>query len=434
MKRNKVMFFTVVCLMTLIAVQVWAKIPGNGTNPEAVEKVKSGSLKTANASWWGFDENDATASLQAAIDSGAETVVVPNMGKDWVVRPISLAGGQEVIFENGTVVTAKKGEYKSGNDCLFRASEKTGIVLRGYGAVLRMQKDDYMTPAYSKAEWRMVLCINSCTNVKVLGLTLKDSGGDGIYLGVAGTKQLFNKKILIKDVICENNYRQGISVISASGIRIENCIFKTTWGTAPEAGIDLEPNKPEEKLENCVIKNCRFENNRGAGIAFWLGPLNAASQPISVTIENCRVTSDRGDGIFVGGIKDDGPAGSILFKNCTVEDVDGYGLLLSGKSSDRAFVSIEKCVFRRTARHDLFTKPLSIAIRSNVSVKRQGGVKFYNCTVEDDRDRPFLSVSDNGTGAVLSSVTGTIKVANPNGARMELGNNVEKVDLKVKLK
>ncbi len=434
MRRKSIVALSIVCMLVCAEGSSWAKIPGNEKNPDAVAKVQSGSLKTANAAWWGFDENDATVALQSAVDSGAKTVIVPNMGKDWIVRPINLAGGQEVIFEKGAVVTAKKGEYKGGNDCLFGASEKSGIVLRGYGAVLRMQKDDYMTPAYSKGEWRMVLRLNSCTNVKILGLTLKDSGGDGIYLGVAGNKQLYNKNILIKDVICENNYRQGISVISASDLLIENCIFRTTWGTAPEAGIDLEPNKPEEKLENCIIKNCRFENNRGAGIAFWLGPLNAGSSPISVTFENCRVTSDRGDGIFIGGIQDNGPEGTIRFKNCIVEDVDGYGLLLSGKSSDRAYVSFNGCVFRRTARHDLFTKPISIAVRSNAAVKRQGGVEFNNCRVEDDKDRPFFSVSDNGSGTGLHMVNGSMKVANPYGARTELGPNTEKVDIRVKTK
>ena len=227
---------------------------------------------------------------------------------------------------------------------------------------------------------------------------------------------------------------KAVRALNGVDLKIENCVFRTTWGTAPEAGIDLEPNHPEERLENCMIRNCRFENNRGAGIAFWLGPLSAKSPPISITFENCRVSSDRGGGIFVGGIKDDGPMGTIRFRNCVVEDVDGYGLLLSGKSADRAFVSFEKCAFRRTARHDIFTKPISIAARNNVAVTRLGGVRFDNCRVEDDRDRPFLSISDNGTGAGLSLVTGSITVVNPHGARMEPGPEAEKVELKVKSK
>ena len=31
---------------------------------------------------------------------------MPNVGKDWVVRPLTLVGDQELVFEEGTVVTA----------------------------------------------------------------------------------------------------------------------------------------------------------------------------------------------------------------------------------------------------------------------------------------------------------------------------------------
>lgn len=49
----------------------------------------------------GFDEDDATHALQSAIDSGTKKVVVPNLGTDWNVRPIRLAGDQELVLEQG---------------------------------------------------------------------------------------------------------------------------------------------------------------------------------------------------------------------------------------------------------------------------------------------------------------------------------------------
>ena len=45
-------------------------IPGNIPSPEAVREVAEGRRATANAAWWGFDAEDATQALQAAIDSG----------------------------------------------------------------------------------------------------------------------------------------------------------------------------------------------------------------------------------------------------------------------------------------------------------------------------------------------------------------------------
>ena len=51
-------------------------------NPQAVLEVLDGKRTEASAAWWGFDENDATEALQSAINSGAEKLIVPNMGKD----------------------------------------------------------------------------------------------------------------------------------------------------------------------------------------------------------------------------------------------------------------------------------------------------------------------------------------------------------------
>jgi hypothetical protein len=411
-----------------------AALPGNEKSPEAVNRVISGKLKTANAAWWGFDAADATESIQSAINSGAKKVIIPNMGRDWIVRPIQLAGDQEVFFEKGTAVTAKKGEFRGGNDSLFRAVGKSNIVLRGYGALLRMQKQDYMNPPYSKAEWRMVLDFDSCTGIRILGLTIKDSGGDGIYLGVDKSGQLYNKNVLIRDVICDNNYRQGISVISAEDLTIENCTFRNTGGTAPEAGIDLEPNFPDERLTRCVIRNSTFVDNRGAGIQFWLGQFSSKTADISVTIENCRVTSDKGGGIFVGGIRGDGPGGLIDFRKCTVENTAQYGLLLYAKSADRALARFTDCTWKNTAAGEGSdsVSPFIVSLCKRGETDRQGGAEWINCSLDDSRNRPFLTATSDTTGYGVYSLKGTLKVSGPGGGRMDLGDKSGEIDVMVK--
>ncbi len=85
----------------------------NIKNPEAVQEVLVGKRTEANAAWWGFNEEDVTTALQSAIESGAKKVIVPNMGKDWIVRSIHLVSNQEIEFEEGVVITAKRGDFKS---------------------------------------------------------------------------------------------------------------------------------------------------------------------------------------------------------------------------------------------------------------------------------------------------------------------------------
>ena len=267
-------------------------------NAKAVAEVLAGKRTTASAAWWGFDEANATAALQGAIRSGAKRVIVPNMGKPWMVDPLLLESDQEIVFETGTVVEARKGSFRGVDDSLLTAKDKKNIKLTGYGAALVMHKEDYRKEEYKKGEWRMCLALNGCRQVEVSGLRLAGSGGDGIYVG-RGTGGC--EEIHIKDVTCEDNYRQGISIISVRRLVIEDCILRGTEGTEPAAGIDFEPNHEDEELTDCVVRNCTFEKNQGYGIQVWLGNMHAKSKPVSVRIENCVVRDNNRGALMVGG-------------------------------------------------------------------------------------------------------------------------------------
>ena len=121
-----------------------------------------------------------------------------------------------------------------------------------------------------------MLDLQSCTNVRIYGLTLAESGGDGIYLGTA-TGSVPSKDIVIKDVVCDKNYRQGISVINAENLLIEDCVLSNTAGTAPAAGIDFEPNAPGERLVNCTLRRVVSQNNAGGGFLLAIPSLTTAS-------------------------------------------------------------------------------------------------------------------------------------------------------------
>lgn len=273
------------------------------TDPAAVAEVAAGRRKVASAAWWGYHEQDATACLQDAIRSGVPRLVVPNMGKPWVIRPVLLESDQEIVFEKGTVIMAKAGEFRGRGDSLLRARNKVNITLRGPGASLVMRKKDYQQPPYEEAEWRHCLSLCGCRNVKVEGLRLVASGGDGIYIGRGDADHPHGKDITIRNVTCEDHHRQGISVITAENLLIEGCTLRGTQGTAPQAGIDYEPNKADERLTDCVLRDCTIDHNAGYGILLYLGPLRAETQPISITIERCKVRDNRRGSLAIAGAK-----------------------------------------------------------------------------------------------------------------------------------
>ncbi|HNZ49525.1 MAG TPA: right-handed parallel beta-helix repeat-containing protein [Candidatus Hydrogenedentes bacterium] len=384
-------------------------------NPQAIADLQAGRRSDANAAWWGFDREDSTEMLQAALDSGADRVVIPYTGAPWITRPLVLRSHQTVFFEPGVVVEAKKGAFLGKSDSLFRLEKGEDLTLLGYGATLRMHKEDYLTPGYDNAEWRMTLSFTSCRRIHVEGVTLESSGGDGIYLGNSSGEQPWCEDVVIRNVRCMNHHRQGISVITAKNLLIENCLFADTDGTAPRAGIDFEPNQADERIENCVVKNCVMENNAGPGILVYLMPLSRESAYVSLRFENCHVRSGRDAGISVGAIKDDGPGGLIEFVSCTVENTYGRGLHIYDKGADRTKVRFTDCRWSNTAlRGDKGQKnlaPLVFTLNKTDNVSRLGGVEFIRCRVFDPFDRPVLIADTKDTP--LSDIEGTIQFFSP---------------------
>jgi len=376
-------------------------------NPWAQEQVAAGKLRAAHAHFWGFDPEDATAALRAAIASGAPAVVLDNTGAPWIADKIELAGDQEVVFERGVVVRAKRGAFRGKGDSLFTAARKRNVTLTGPGARIEMHRSDYTQPPYEKAEWRHTLSILSCANVRVRGLTFADSGGDGIYLGVAAQGGA-NSNVHIADVTCERNHRQGISVISAENLLIERCILRETGGTAPMAGIDFEPNHPTESLIGCVMRDCTAAHNRGVGFDFYLGALRATSAPVSIRLERCRSIGNI-EGLRIATRNDDPVAGNIQFIDCTIEGPAGAGIAIHRKPASGCALRFERCVLRDAAAKDPALAPIVIAGGGGDRADL-GGIAFVDSIVHDSIDRLPLQWHGFGAGSRLIGVTGTLTV------------------------
>jgi hypothetical protein len=423
----------------------------NVRDPQAAEEVVAGKRSVANAAWWGFNREDSTDALQAAINSGAKTLLVPFMGEPWIVRPLQLRSQQEIMFDPGVLILAKKGEFQGGGDSLFSAVGQSNIVMRGYGATLRMHKRDYQNPPYTKAEWRMGIALRGCRHVLIEGLRVESTGGDGFYVDGGGDCRA-SEDITLRNCVAYDNHRQGLSVVSAVNLLVENCQFANTWGTAPEAGIDLEPDTEKQCLVNCVIRNCTFENNHGNEILVYLKPLTTNSEPVSVRFEHClaRMTEERHKppepgpaeglqgvaGIAVGEVKDNGPKGLIEFVDCVTENTGKEGARIYDKSADRARVRFVNCSFRNPwtspAPNDGGPRvPIILHLRRPESTENMGGIDFQDCYVYDTAARPAVRLEEDKGNYGLRDVHGQILVKGPGTPSLKLGMKLQDVDLKV---
>jgi hypothetical protein len=420
-------------VMLFYAFMASAFAAGNQPDPEKVALVEAGELGHANAAWWGFDAEDATDVLQAAIDSGVANLTVPYMGSPWIVRPLKLRDNLELVFEPGVVLEAKRGAFKGKGDSLFTAADNQNIILRGYGAVLRMHKEDYQSDAYEAAEWRMCLDFMGCTNVQVIGLRLESSGGDGIYLGCT-EKQPWCENVRIQHVTCDNHHRQGISVIGAVNLLIDNCILSNTGGTAPEAGIDFEPNKAREKLVNCTVRNCVIRGNSGAGVLIYLKNLTRDSEPVSIRVEDCHIRGNHDAGIALGRWKDDGPEGNIAFQNCIIEDSGKAGAYIYDKAADQGGLFFINCHWKNAwaeakPGHKGPRSPVLLNQTGGGYAETQGGIQFQQCHVYDTEKRPVL-IAEHQKGSVpVKDLAGTIFVHNLHGAELDTGGAEVRLEL-----
>ena len=368
------------------------------------------------ASSFGWNAEDATACLQAALDSGAKRVVVDRQKGDWISRPLLLTNSNvEVVLEDGVSICAKRGEFYGRTDSLIKiCGNPSNVTIRGEGkAVIAMRKWDYLDPSMKypfSGGHRMTIDIRQSRNVTVRNLTILSSGGDGVY--VSGAHDL-----VLEDLICRDHKRQGISVIAAKNLVARRCEFSGTWGTPPACGIDLEPNHNRNFFENVVFEDCTFAENASSGILLHLGALDPTSASVSITFRRCTVRGNKGHGITVYvASRGNSARGSVLFDGCRIFGNAGNSLrfvnVISG--DDRLRISFRDCEVDGRNSADA-----GVAFNGNIPFSL-GNVSFERTTLrisEKGRDFDFAALP----GAGLKGVTGTLSV--------DRGGSVAQVDM-----
>lgn len=380
----------------------------NFKDPDAIAAVESGRSTVANAAWWGFNPDDGTAAIQAAIDSGAATVIIPYMGMDWNVRPLILASDQEIIIEPGVVVTAKQGAFRGDRDALLSGTGVRDVTITGHGAVLRMRKTDYAARTYSNSGTRHALALYGVQNVYVAGLTLQSSGGDGIYVGpTLDSRRTPSEDIVIEDCVCNDNLRHGLSIVSARNVVVENCTFRNTMGSSPEAGLEVEPGSDRDVIANVEVRSSSAVNNKGAGFVASFSRLKSTSAPVSLRFVDCRVLDTRQSGFRALLQQGANPSGTVDFINCTSEGSEYAGNSISWNAAAALKLRFEDCKWRRAALRSS-QAPLDIRITGSGG----GGVQFTNCYIYDDKKRNPIRFVDLSSSAQSTAVSGQIHFIN----------------------
>ncbi|MBE6385247.1 MAG: right-handed parallel beta-helix repeat-containing protein [Lentisphaerae bacterium] len=356
-------------------------------------------VETVKVSSFGFDAKDSTRFLQKAIDSGARQVIVDNVGKPWITDSLVLRSDLELILADGVVLKALPGSFHHKTAFLFKLDELKNVVIRGQGkAVIEMNKKDYQnSKVYQWSEWRHAISLRGCHNVRIENLTVKSSGGDGIYVGHSKGP---SRNILIDKVICEDHHRQGISVISVDGLIIRNSAFNSTGGTPPQSGIDIEPNHFTNSVRNILVENCEFNNNTSAGFMIHLGGPDKVSD---ITIRNCRMLNNRvGFQAYTGGRAGSVPC-RISVENCLLADNKENAVVLYNQWENGNKILFRNTVFDHRTGNGVPVVLDNGRVSSNVT-----GVQFEKVKVIPKRRDIMEYVGKTGFG--VTGISGDITI------------------------
>jgi len=206
--------------------------------------------------------HDDTAAIQAAINSlptTGGTVVIP--AGTYMIdtsKKINLRSLMLLQMDPNAILKAKTSSLS--RHYILYVNGKSDVEIAGGQLVGDRETHVYATSGTH--EWGHGLQILGGKRVTVRDMHISKCTGDGVCIGG------LSSDVVIANIIATNNRRQGLSITNCSNIKVYDSEFSYTKGTAPECGIDIEPDDGYS-CKNIWIENCRMNNNAKYGVNIW---------------------------------------------------------------------------------------------------------------------------------------------------------------------
>ena len=363
--------------------------------------------------------SDDTAVLQKAITQSAlsgKVLTIPAAGIPYKVMPLKIPSKAHIILNSGVIIEALPGYTELQK--MINIVDSNDVEIVGYGATVRMNSSEYKT-----GEYRHCVYISGSTDVHLKGFRCVNAAGDGLYIAGSDTKP-FSDNIYVDGLTAQNNRRQGLTIISAKNVWIRQSQFINSRGTAPESGIDIEPERATDCLENIHIEDNETEFNAGDGVRIALGNLNHTSSPVSVTVARHRDKASGRNSLF-GSSETRGASpvrGVVLIDHFSSENAALYGVVFSFWNSSGPKVTVQSStVLNANQLHATDDNTAIAVIRGGGGIGSLGNIAFIDTSIRDTSKEPrlnhyftFMDYSHVGIEKVEFSSPGTLT-----GARVE---------------
>ncbi|WP_051189412.1 malectin domain-containing carbohydrate-binding protein [Daejeonella oryzae] len=220
---------------------------------------------------------DYTVYIQNALDKYSEIAFpgFPILVNDLGLR---IGSNKRITFLNGSEIRLKGTSKSSYNILDIRGASNVTLV----DPVVVGDRNSH---SGTSGESGVGIGIRGSSNVVLTNAKVTNCWGDGIYLGVHNG--IGTKNISINGGSARNNRRDGVSIISVDGLKVDNFYAGFNAGTSPQCGINFEPNSPKDDLKNIVFNNLTTEGQPGYGIQLGLTNMyGAGNKYIDITMNN----------------------------------------------------------------------------------------------------------------------------------------------------
>ncbi|HJW46365.1 MAG TPA: right-handed parallel beta-helix repeat-containing protein [Lysobacter sp.] len=274
----------------------------------------SAVLNVRNYGAFGDGSHDDTAAIQKAINSlpsTGGTVFIP-AGTYLInaVTSIKLRSLMHLKLDPGAKLAAKA--TSSGQYNVVLADVVHDVEISG-GQIVG-ERDKHLG---TEGEGGHGIRIRGSQRVTIRDIRISKGWGDGITVGPKPNYKArftYSKDVVVANVVCTQNRRNGLSIGNVIGMKVYDSEFSYTNGTAPQCGIDVEPDRDIDESgynDQVWIENCVMRGNNKFGMNVWRRARN-------LTVTKCQIIENTTLGVMTTGLTGGTFTGNYFGSNMSV--------------------------------------------------------------------------------------------------------------------
>jgi hypothetical protein len=334
-------------------------IAGNWWSSSPTLSIGAATVNVRTAGALGNGQHDDTAAFQAAINSlpaSGGTIVVP-AGNYMINALVSINMRSHTRLELAPLAQLIAIPNSSDRSYVIKAWRVSNVEIAG-GTIV----GERIRHVGDTGEWGMGIDVLGSSLVNLHDLKVADCWGDGVYVGAIGSAghATVSSDVTINHVVSTDNRRQGLSIGPVQRVYVVNSTFSNSNGTAPQAGIDIEP-MTQGLSQNIRVEDSTMTGNFGNGVELH-------DYVSGLVIKSSTIKDNHGFGVLSVGASQTWIAQDLIDENgldgvamtSTTHDVKITGNVLQYNST-RWFVANDKSIYMLTP------SPRDIEINSTTS-------------------------------------------------------------------